>query len=71
MSRTIEFETELRGGSALDVPADIASSLPSSGKATVVVYIDMDPDDAAWRADAYKQFLADDSQEDASYDRYL
>jgi hypothetical protein len=53
------------------LPPDVASSLPSSGKATVVVFLDMDSDDAAWQENAYKQFLADDSEEDASYDRYL
>ena len=38
MSRTIEFETELTGGPSLDLPPDIASTLPSQGKATVVVF---------------------------------
>ncbi len=71
MTRTIEFETELKGSSTLEMPPEIAASLPSSGKATIVVFLDMDPEDAAWRRDAYAQFLSDDSEEDESYDRYL
>ena len=70
MPRSIEFETELTGGRTLDVPPEIASALPSHGKATIVVFVDMDPDDAAWRAAAYERFLSDDSPEDAAYDRY-
>ena len=70
MPRSIEFETELTGGSVLELPPEIASALPSQGKATVVVFVDMDPEDAAWQRGAYKQFLSDDAQEDAAYDRY-
>ena len=44
--------------------------MPSRGKATVVVFVDMDPDDAAWRTAAYEQFLSGDSEEDAVYDQY-
>jgi hypothetical protein len=70
MSRTVEFETELTGGCTLDLPPEVASALPSQGKATVVVFVDMDPEDAAWQRAAYEQFLSDDSEEDAVYDRY-
>jgi hypothetical protein len=70
MPRSIEFETELTGGRTLELPPEIASALPSSGKATIVVFVDMDPEDVTWREDAYRQFLADDSEEDATYDRY-
>ncbi len=70
MTRSIEFESELSGGGSLSVPPEIASTLPATGKVTVVVFVDMDPDDTAWRKAAYEQFMADDSEEDASYDRY-
>ena len=70
MSRTIEYETELTGSNTLKLPPEIASALPSRGKATVVVFVDMDPEDAAWRMESYEQFLSDDSEEDATYDRY-
>jgi hypothetical protein len=70
MARTIEFETELTGGHTLDLPPEIASTLPSHGKATVVVFVDMDPDDTAWQKAAYGQFIRDDVEEDATYDRY-
>ena len=32
MTRTIEFETELRGGSALDLPPEIASTLSPAAR---------------------------------------
>ena len=44
-------------------------ALPSSGKATVVVFLDTDLDDAAWQRNAYEHFLSHDSEDDASYDR--
>jgi hypothetical protein len=70
MSKTVEFETELTGSRTLDLPPEIASTLPSHGKATVVVFVDMDPEEAAWQRAAYEQFLSDDAEEDAVYDRY-
>jgi hypothetical protein len=70
MSTSVEFVTELTGGTTLELPPDIASVLPSSGKATIVVFVDMDPEDASWQAAAYAQFLSDETEEDASYDRY-
>ena len=69
MTRSIEFESELAGGT-LTVPPEVASALPATGKVTVVVFVDADPEDTAWRNAAYEQFLSDDSEEDASYDRY-
>ena len=69
MTRTIEFESEISGGHSLSVPPEIASALPTTGKVTVVVFVDMDPEDVEWRKAAYEQFMADDSEEDASYDR--
>jgi hypothetical protein len=70
MGRTIQFETQLTGSPTLDVPPAIASALPSKGKVTVVVFVDMDPEDAQWQRAAYAQFLSDDTEEDAVYDRY-
>jgi hypothetical protein len=70
MAKTIEFETELTGGRTLELPPEIASALPSSGKATVVMFVDLDSEDTTWRREAYEQFLSDDSEEDAGYDRY-
>jgi hypothetical protein len=70
MTKTIEFETELTGGSTLSIPPEVAEALPPNGKATVVVFVDMDPDDTAWRQAACEQFLSDDSAEDAVYDKY-
>lgn len=68
--KTIEFETELSGKQSLNIPPEVASVLPQKGKATVLVCVDMDPEDAAWRKAAYDQFLTDDSEEDAVYDKY-
>ena len=70
MRKTIEFETELTGSATLSIPPEIAAALPAEGKATVVVFVDMDPDDAAWREAAYEQFMSNDSDEDAVYDKY-
>lgn len=66
----IEFETELSGSAYLPLPPDIAQQLPSSGHATVVVFVQDDPEDREWRQAAYKQFAKDDSPEDAVYDRF-
>ena len=68
--KTIEFETELRGNKSLQIPSTVLGSLPTSGKAIVFVYVDLDPEDREWRKASYGQFLRDDSGEDAVYDRY-
>lgn len=68
--KAIEFETELTGGQVLKLPPDVASALPPKGKATVLVCVDMDPDESEWRKASYAQFLRDDSAEDAVYDKY-
>jgi hypothetical protein len=70
MTKTIEFETELTGSQTLRIPPEIAAALPSKGKATIVVFVDLDPDDTKWRKAAYEQFLSDDSDDDAVYDKY-
>jgi hypothetical protein len=70
MSKTIEFETELTGSHTLSIPPEIAAVLPKEGKATVVVFVDMDSEDAEWLKAAYEQFLSDDSGEDAIYEKY-
>jgi hypothetical protein len=51
------------------------TKLPRGGKkprweATVVVFVDMDSEDAEWLKAAYEQFLSDDSGEDAIYEKY-
>ena len=48
MTKTIEFETELTGENTLSMPPEVAEALPPTGKATVVVILDLDPDDTAW-----------------------
>jgi hypothetical protein len=70
MTRTIEFETELTGNQTLSIPPEIVAALPPKGKVTIVVFVDMDPEDAAWRKAAYEHFLSDDSVDDAVYDKY-
>jgi len=70
MTKTIEFETELTGSHTLNMPPGVADALPPRGKATVVVFVDMDPEDKAWQQAAYEQFLSDDTGEDAVYDKY-
>ena len=68
--KTIEFETELKGSRSLLIPDSVAAALPSTGKATVLICVDLDPSDQEWRKASYEQFLRDDSAEDAVYDKY-
>jgi hypothetical protein len=67
---SIEFETELRGDSILPIPPEVIERLPKSGRATVIVHIQDDPEDEEWRKASYEQFMKDDSPEDAVYDAY-
>jgi hypothetical protein len=66
----IEFETELKGESALLLPPDVAARLPKSGRAKVVLLIQNEGEDDEWRRAAYEQFMKDDGPEDAVYDAY-
>jgi hypothetical protein len=59
MIKTIEFETELTDSHTLSIPPEIAAALPPKGKVTIVVFVDMDPEDSLWRKAAYEQFLSD------------
>ncbi len=68
--KTVEFETELTGEEYLRIPRNVAETLPQKGKATVIVCVNMDREDSKWRNAAYEQFLHDDSEEDAIYDKY-
>lgn len=52
------------------MPPEVVERLPKSGRATVVVHIEVDPDDGEWRRAAYEQFMKDDDSEDAVYDSY-
>ncbi|MCI0492690.1 MAG: hypothetical protein L0Z07_07120 [Planctomycetes bacterium] len=66
----IQFETELRGEPALVLPPEVFAQLPKSGRAKVLVLVEDDPEDEAWRRASYEQFMKDDSPEDAVYDAY-
>jgi hypothetical protein len=66
----IEFETELCGESTLPIPPDVAARLPKTGRATVVLLVQDDADDAEWLRAAYEQFMKDDAPDDAIYDSY-
>jgi hypothetical protein len=67
---SIEFQTELHGESSLPLPPEVVAQLPKSGRATVVLLVQDDPNDADWRRAAYEQFMKDDEPEDAVYDTY-
>jgi hypothetical protein len=71
MIKKVEFETELKGGSSLELPEEVASALAVGGRARVVVILDSDSEDDTWREAAIEQFLRDDTDEDAVYDKYL
>ncbi len=64
---SIEFTTELTGSSVLNIPNNIASQMPKSGRVRVIVLTD-DSDDNEWQLGSYEQFLRDDSEEDAIYE---
>ncbi len=67
--KAVEFTAELNGAATLAIPPEIASQLPNSGLARVIVLTAATPDaDAEWRAASYEQFLSDDAPEDAVYD---
>ena len=68
--KTVEFETELKGGRSLTIPAGVVHSLPANGKATVFVCVDFDPEDQEWLKASCGQFLRDDTCEDSIYDKY-
>jgi hypothetical protein len=70
MTKALEFEAELTGSRILNMPPEIADALPSEGKVTVMVFVNTDPNDATWLKAAYEQFLRDDPEEDAVYDKY-
>ena len=67
---SIEFQTDLHGESSLPLPPEVVAQLPKSGRATVVLLVQDDPNDAEWRRAAYEQFAQDDEPEDAVYDSY-
>jgi hypothetical protein len=67
---SIEFQTELHGESSLALPPEVLAQLPTSGRATVLLLIQDDPDEAVWRRGAYEQFMRDDDPADAVYDTY-
>ncbi|HEY1684027.1 MAG TPA: hypothetical protein VGG19_04640 [Tepidisphaeraceae bacterium] len=67
--QAIEFETNLTGKTALELPKKVAKQLPSSGKAKVIVLYG-DDNNADWQKAAYEQFMKDDAAEDAVYDKF-
>ena len=69
--KAIEFETELHGGEELPIPPQVASQLPETGKAKVILLLEEDSEDATWRQAAYERFLSEDSSEDSVYDKYV
>lgn len=64
----IEFTTELTDSSVLNIPINIASQLPKTGRVRVIVLTD-DSDDKEWQLGVYEQFLGDDSEADAIYEQ--
>lgn len=69
--KPMEFRATLTGGHTLEIPAEIAAQLPDHGTATVVLSVDAEPEEKEWLYSAQQQFLRDDTEADASYDRYL
>ena len=65
----VEFTTELSDSTSLVIPPEIATQLPYTGTARLIVLTAATPSaEAEWRAASYEQFLADDAPEDTIYD---
>ncbi len=65
----VEFTAELSGSTTLVIPPEVATQLPRTGTARVIVLTtDASGAAAEWQAASYEQFLADDAPEDAIYD---
>jgi hypothetical protein len=65
--QAIEFSAQLNGNT-LTIPSNVLSQLPASSTARVILLVEGDMDDNAWRDASYRQFLKDDAPEDAAYD---
>ena len=68
--RAVEFTVELTGDPVVAVPEDIATTLPKTGTARVIILTADQADDTHWQRAAYEEFLRDDAPEDAVYDSY-
>ena len=66
--KAVEFTTQLTGSAVIDIPAGIATQLPKTGQARIIVLTGDRTDDAEWQQGAYQQFLREDPPEDAIYD---
>jgi hypothetical protein len=66
----VEFITELGEQRTVTIPDEVASKLPKSGRARVIILTDEDSEDTEWQRGAYEQFSRDDAPEDAIYDTY-
>ncbi|MCE0523860.1 MAG: hypothetical protein LV480_13210 [Methylacidiphilales bacterium] len=65
--QAIEFSAELNGNT-LTIPPNVLSQLPGASIARVILLLDGDTEDKAWKEASYRQFLKDDAPEDAAYD---
>jgi hypothetical protein len=68
--KALEFETDLHGETELHIPPQVASRLPDSGKARVILLVEEDAEDTEWRRAAYERFVREDAPEDSVYDKY-
>jgi len=66
--KAVEFTTQLTGSGVIDIPAAIATQLPKTGQARIIVLTGDRTDDAEWQQGSYQQFLREDPPEDAVYD---
>ena len=61
----IEFTTELGEQPVVMIPQEVATQLPKTGQARIIILTADDPDDVQWRSGAYEQFMRGDAQEDS------
>jgi hypothetical protein len=65
--RAFEFTAELDTG-ALTIPPHVMAQLRGVHAVRVVLFLNCDPEDQAWRDGCYWKFLRDDNEADAVYD---
>lgn len=67
-THAIESTTGLNDSRMLPIPQDVAAQLPKTGRARLIVPAGKVTGAARWRLGACRQFLRDDSSEDATDD---
>ena len=66
--KAIEFQTRLHDPGFIEIPLLLQNQLKADQDLSIIVLIDDDTKDDAWKKPATRQFFAGYSDEDAIYD---